>query len=260
MSREDILKKIKGNYPLTSSINRLASLLRGVYMKLFFTYYGGKYRIAPRYPKPKHDTIIEPFAGSAGYSIRYPHKKIKLLDINPRIIGTWQYLIKVKEREILALPEVFEDVRELNICQEAKWLAGFWCNKGSAEPRNKPSTWMKSGVHPNSQWGAAIKHRIASQLKDIRHWEASLGSFQDIKNEKATWFIDPPYSAVAGRHYTYNEIDYENLAEWSRNRKGQKIVCEMQGANWLPFETFHTAKALEGPRGGKKIKEVVWLG
>ncbi len=227
-------------------------------MKLFFTYYGGKFRIAKRYPKPEHDSIIEPFAGSAGYSIRYPHLKIKLLDKNPRIIGTWNYLIKVKESEILALPEIFDDVRETNVCQEAKWLMGLWCNKGSSEPHNKPSTWMKSGVRPNSQWGLAIKNRIAVQLENIRHWKAALGSFADIDNEQATWFIDPPYSAAAGRLYTYNEINYPELSQWCRERMGQKIVCEMEGADWLPFKPFYLSKGLEGPRGKKKVREAIW--
>lgn len=44
-------------------------------LKPFFTYFGGKYRIAPRYPKPQYNTIIEPFAGSAGYSLRYPERE-----------------------------------------------------------------------------------------------------------------------------------------------------------------------------------------
>ena len=227
-------------------------------MKLFFTYYGGKYRIALRYPVPQHAVIIEPFAGSAGYSVRYPHKKVKLLDKNPRVVGVWQYLIKVSEIEILELPDVFDDVRSLNVCEEARWLIGLWCNKGSCEPRNVASTWMKSGVRPNSQWGAAIKQRIASQLKFIRHWQIALGCFTDIENETASWFIDPPYSSAAGRLYTYNEIDYLALADWCRERKGQKIVCEMEGANWLPFKTFHTSKGLEGPKGKKKVKEVLW--
>jgi hypothetical protein len=34
-------------------------------LKPFIRLYGGKYRAAPRYPKPLHDT---PFAGAAGYS------------------------------------------------------------------------------------------------------------------------------------------------------------------------------------------------
>lgn len=102
-------------------------------MKLFFTYYGGKYRIAKRYPQPAHETIIEPFAGSAGYSIRHSAKNVKLFDLNERVCGTWNFLIKAKASEIMTLPELFDDVRDLKICQEAKWLIGYWCNKGSCE-------------------------------------------------------------------------------------------------------------------------------
>ena len=230
-------------------------------MKLwpFFTYYGGKYRIAPRYPKPLYDSIIEPFAGSAGYSLRYPQKAVFLYDVNPRIVSVWQYLLKVSESEILNLPELFEDLREVkNISQEAKWLIGFWCNKGSCEPRNRPSIWMKSGIRPNSQWGQAIKQRIASQLASIRHWKVLNRGYDDIENITATWFIDPPYSCDAGRLYTYDQIDYVRLKDYCLNRNGQTIVCESDGANWLPFEPFVTAKGLEGPKGKKKIKEVIW--
>ena len=228
-------------------------------LKPFFTYYGGKYRIAPRYPKPKYQQIIEPFCGSAGYSITHNSKTVLLYDLNERIVGTWNYLINVSEKEILNLPEIFEDVRTLKVTQEAKWLIGFWCNKGSCEPRNMPSTWMKSGINPNSQWGSAIKTRIASQLKDIRHWKCEQKDYSTLENQpQSTWFIDPPYSAKAGRLYTYSEIDYLHLAEWCKNRLGQTIVCEMQGASWLPFEKFYTAKGLEGPKGKKQIKEVIW--
>jgi hypothetical protein len=36
-----------------------------VSLRPFWRYYGGKWRAAPRYPRPTHDTIIEPFAGAA---------------------------------------------------------------------------------------------------------------------------------------------------------------------------------------------------
>ncbi len=224
----------------------------------FFTYYGGKYRIAKRYPKPKFETLIEPFCGSAGYALRYPQKQVKLYDLNERIVGVWNYLINVTEKEILDLPEIFEDVRLLNIAPEAKWLIGFWCNKGSCEPRNMPSTWMKSGIRPNSQWGKAIKNRISNQLSFIRHWKCKNRSYNELDNQKATWFIDPPYSSSAGRLYTHNKIDYSQLADFSLTRKGQTIVCEMDGANWLSFKPFFIAKGLEGPKGKKKINEVIF--
>lgn len=230
-------------------------------LKPFFTYYGGKYRIAPRYPAPLHPRVVEPFCGSAGYALTYNRKTVLLYDLNERIVGTWNYLINVSEKEIYSLPEIFDDVRHLKVAQEAKWLIGYWCNKGSCEPRNMPSTWMKSGVRPNSQWGPAIKERIASQLREIRHWKCELKDFNDLENESpSTWFVDPPYSAKAGRLYTYSEIDYQALSTWCRRRLGQTIVCEMQGASWLPFKPFHTAKGLEGPKGKKRIKEVIWTG
>ncbi len=227
-------------------------------LKPFFTYYGGKYRISPYYPKPIFNRIIEPFAGSAGYSLRHYQKEVCLYDINERVVGVWNYLIRATPNEILILPEIIEDVRLLDIPQEAKWLIGFWCNKGSCEPRNKPSTWMKSGIRPNSQWGEAIKHRIASQLQFIRHWKCELKSYLDVNQSEATWFIDPPYSSSAGRLYTYDSIDYNVLGDWCKNRQGQKIVCEMEGANWLDFSPFIRAKGLEGPKGKKTIYESMW--
>lgn len=32
-------------------------------LKPFWRYYGGKWRAAPSYPAPLHNTIVEPFAG-----------------------------------------------------------------------------------------------------------------------------------------------------------------------------------------------------
>lgn len=229
-----------------------------VRLKPFFTYYGGKYRIAPKYPRPKYARLVEPFAGSAGYSLRYPEKKVWLYDLNEHVIGVWDYLICASEREILRLPDQITDVRDLKIVQEAKWLIGFWCNKGSTEPRNKPSTWMKSGIRPNSQWGPAIKTRIASQLCYIRHWKCRIQSYQNITNIQATWFVDPPYSGSAGRLYTYNQIDYNELARFCEQRKGQVLVCEQQGATWLPFKPFCRAKSLEGPKGKSSLVEAIW--
>jgi len=49
-------------------------------MKLrpFWRYYGGKFRAAPRYPTPTHKTIVEPFAGAAGYSLRVDDLRVHL--------------------------------------------------------------------------------------------------------------------------------------------------------------------------------------
>lgn len=227
-------------------------------LKLFFTYFGGKWRIARHYPSPKRKTVIEPFAGSAGYSLHYPHLKVHLYDKDPIICGVWDYLIKAKESEILSLPLEVIDLRETKLPQESKWLIGFWLNKGHVSPCNMPSKWMRDKWRPNSFWGEAIRSRIASQLQHIRHWTVQNKSYAEIENQDATWFVDPPYQ-VSGISYRFNDVDFSHLGEWCQSRHGQVVVCEQDGAAWLPFIDFRTVKALEGKKGAKKSREVVWL-
>ncbi len=60
-------------------------------LRPFFGYYGGKWRDAIKhYPEPQHDTIVEPFAGSAGYSLRYANRKVILCEIDPVLASVWQ--------------------------------------------------------------------------------------------------------------------------------------------------------------------------
>jgi len=228
-------------------------------IKPFFTYFGGKWRVSPRYPRPLHAAIIEPFAGSAGYSLRYPQHQVRLYDIDPVICGVWDYLIRVSPEEVMSLPLLFDCVDEIDAPQEAKWLIGFWLNKGTVHPSKTPSKWMRDyqSRQPGTYWGERIRERIASQVSGIRHWTISQSSYADISDQYAVWFVDPPYQ-VAGTAYKFHHVDYASLGAWCRNRTGQVIVCENEGAGWLPFEPFRTVKGLEGTRGGKKSKEVVW--
>ena len=45
-----------------------------------FSYYGSKSKLVDYYPPPKFDKIIEPFAGSARYSLKYWQNDILLID------------------------------------------------------------------------------------------------------------------------------------------------------------------------------------
>src|SRR5215467_11108398 len=107
-------------------------------LRPFFGYFGGKWRDALKhYPAPAHDTVVEPFAGSAGYSIRYAHSKIVLCELDPILSEVWRYLLRVKPREVMRLPDIplGGTLNDLNIGQEAKWLIGFWLNRGTESPR-----------------------------------------------------------------------------------------------------------------------------
>ena len=227
----------------------------------FFGFYGGKWRDSPKhYPAPKHEVIVEPFAGSAGYALRYNNRKVILCEVDEVLAGIWTYLITVKASEIRAIPDLEpgQTVTDLAICQEAQWLVGFWMNRGASRPRKAPSKWMREGIRPGSFWGERVRETIASQVDLIRHWQIHNVSYEQCPYDgPATWFIDPPYEA-AGRHYHYGSegIDFDQLATWSQARRGQVIVCENAGAVWLPFQELAHVKTT---RAGSRSREVAWV-
>lgn len=228
----------------------------------FFTFYGGKNRAAKHYPEPSHSLIIEPFAGSAGYAMRYPDRQVLLRDMDSIVIGTWQYLISVSERDILALPDITagQTVQDLPVCQEARWLIGWWLNKGSAQPKRKPSSFMLNYPQGGPYWGERVRTRIAAQLPAIRHWKAEQGDYKSCPNASATWFIDPPYE-LHGRHYRHSSsgIDYLSLAAWCRSRRGQVLVCEADDAAWLPFSPLIGIDGNEGRQKKNRARvEALW--
>jgi hypothetical protein len=227
----------------------------------FFGFYGGKWRDAIKhYPSPREKTIVEPFAGSAGYSLRYHERNVILCEIDPVLAAIWAYLIRVRPAEVLSIPDLGHDqtVDDLRVAQEAKWLIGFWLNRGVSTPRKSPSRWMRDGIRPGSFWGARVRQTIAQQVTKIRHWRILNRNYYDAPAiDSATWFIDPPYQC-AGRHYRFSsdEIDYKKLGAWCKDRKKQVIVCENDGANWLPFSPLADVKTT---RAGRRSKEVIWL-
>jgi len=231
-------------------------------LRPFFGFYGGKWRDSLKhYPAPLHGTIVEPFAGSAGYSVRYASRRVVLCEIDPIIAGVWRYLIRVKPAEILSIPDLAPDssVDDLKVCEEAKWLVGLWLNRGVASPRKRPSKWMRDHIRPGSFWGDRVRGTIASQVASIRHWKIIEASYEDCPDlGTATWFVDPPYE-LAGRHYRFGAkgIDYAHLAEWCQSRPGQVVVCENDGASWLPFEPLADVKTT---RSTRRSIEVVWVG
>jgi hypothetical protein len=226
-----------------------------VILRPFFSYFGSKWRTVPLYPRPTWNTIVEPFAGSASYSLHYPDRGVLLYDSDPVIAGLWAWLIDVPEDDIMALPiDIPTTVDALDVCQEAKWLIGFWCNKGTTRPSHTPSKWMRSGVDPTQYWGANIRERVASQLQHIRHWRVRCDTYLNAYSGLfGTWFIDPPYNNAAGRRYVESAVDYESVAAFAKARLGQVIVCEQEGADWMPFRPLAAAQTTRG-----RSKEVVW--
>lgn len=238
-------------------------------MRPFFSFFGSKWRSAPHYPAPRHAALVEPFAGSAGYATRYPDREVILIEKDETIAALWAYLIAARPEEIRALPLLTNDqtVDDLHCVDEAKFLIGFWINKASTVPKKSPSVWIRKNdelykkYSIDQWWGVKIRERVATQVDQIKHWRLVVGSYENAPEIEATWFIDPPYEK-AGKHYRHKSsaLDFDVLGMWCRERRGQVLVCENEGAAWLPFETFKTVKAMEGRQRTGKSVEVLWTG
>lgn len=198
-----------------------------------WTYYGKKKKLAKHYPAPLYDKIIEPFAGAAQYSLYGDNwkKDVLLIDKYDVIIDLWKYLINATPQDILSLPDMSEGENvdtHTHLCKEEKYLIGFCINSGSAQPKKtvkKFNCWNRSKIS------------IAENLYKIKHWKVQQGTYADIPNEPATWYVDSPYFS-GGKWYRHSslKLDFNHLGEWSKSREGQVIVCENTKAAWLPFE------------------------
>ena len=214
-----------------------------------WSYYGSKSKVIRHYPSPKFGKVIEPFAGSARYALRFFDHDVLLVDKYKTVVDVWHYLQQASEKDILGLPTLKEGERISEIktlSQPEKDLLGFLA-AASVSPRDKVSVMAANAKGRPRQ----LKY-IAGHLYKIRHWKIVHGDYRDIENQEATWFIDPPYQ-VGGHAYVENKIDYVFLADWCKSRYGQSIVCENTQANWLPF---YSMVDLAGAMG--KSTEAIW--
>lgn len=197
-----------------------------------FSYYGSKSKIVDYYPPPKHKRIIEPFAGSARYSLKYWQNDVTLIDKYENVIKVWQWLKECSEDDINGLPRLKkgDDIRKMNLSDAEFLFLSFACSAGSSSPRYTVSKFGEQNA--KTLYSNTLKH-----LHKIKHWEIKLGSYDELENVEATWFIDPPYQ-FGGHEYKHSnkQINFTELAEWCKTRRGQTIVCENTKANWLSFK------------------------
>lgn len=232
------------------------------FLRPFWRYYGGKWRAAPRYPAPEFDTLIEPFAGAAGYSLRYPDRNVVLIEKYEVIHGIWKWLIRVSAEEVLAIPEV-DSTDDLPgwVHPAARCLVGFCLNDATTSPSKTLSAGKKrnrANGKKTEGWSAERRTRVAEQVGRIRHWDIRLGDYTTAPRTRATYFVDPPYSGSAGRCYIHDDVDFAALSGWCRRQRGQIIVCENAGADWLPFRPFATFRPSLVNKAGSE--EVIWTG
>jgi len=195
-----------------------------------FSYYGSKSKIVDYYPPPKYGKIIEPFAGSARYSLKYWDREITLVDKYRPVIDAWLYLRSASISDINNLPKLKpnDNIDNFDISIGEKSLLSFLVNVGN--------TGRKSMTERSFNQYEGQMRNIKESLFKIKHWNIICDDYKNLTNNEQTWFIDPPYQ-YGGNEYKENnkKIDFGSLAEWCRSRNGHIIVCENTKANWLPF-------------------------
>lgn len=230
-----------------------------------FKWFGSKWLSSKRYPAPRYDVIVEPFAGSAGYSLRYgAGKTVILYESDPHLLFLWDWLIReASEQDILNIPiGVSEgtDIRTLGLSIGQQLLLKSW-----QRTNNVGNCWTISpwGNLPG-QWTANTRVRVASEFSIVRGWKIFKDGFTGLSSiVPATRFIDPPYQ----HNYKYRSppIDYSSLGALVSQLPGQTIVCEAvcpkTGAvpDWLPFEPF--GKSVTSRRKSTQShhsKEMIW--
>jgi site-specific DNA-adenine methylase len=206
-----------------------------------FSYYGSKSKIVQYYPRPTTNQIIEPFAGSARYALRYFEQDVWLNDSYQVIADIWTWIINASQSDIDQLPEltIGDDLRDFKQLSEVeRQLLGFAVQRGVATPGNKCNKRCAGLDKRNTRRQTEcryLKQRLTKYQGKIRHWKVTSLDYRELPNQDATWYIDPPYQ-FGGEHYKRNKVDYPALAEWCKSRNGQPIVCENSKADWLPFK------------------------
>lgn len=115
-----------------------------------FYYLGRKKRIAGLYPEPIEPFIVEPFAGSAAYSLQGNRweRDVIINDINPITCGVWRYLQQATVYDIESLPnfqqgDKLSDVSSLS--EDERWLIAFHINPGSNQRSNVVTEFSRWG-------------------------------------------------------------------------------------------------------------------
>lgn len=242
-------------------------------MRPFFRHFGGKWLLSRKLSPPKYDHIIEPFAGGAGYSVRYgAGLRVDLYDVDPVTCEIWRWLLNATPAQVLDLPvqPLWDraDVRELGLEPGAEYLIRRWLTMMGSPSNTRLAPvfcrYGKEGKALGSFWSERVKQRIADQLPMIRRWSIHQLPYTEIDTSTvAHWEVDPPYQHNVSGRSTYGKasgVDYTELADWCRTLKGEVIVHEQHGADWLPFETLTTTAPGGRAKAGKRSKahEIIW--
>lgn len=234
-----------------------------------FKWFGSKWLSSRVLPAPKHEVLVEPYAGGAAYALRHSELGVVLCEREKNLVALWPWLIReATDQDVREIPlgvPVGTDIRTLGLSQGQALLLKSWQRTNNVGDCWTISPW---GNRPG-QWTANTRARVAEEIGAVKHWQfcddidgTSLIETFDLA---ATWFVDPPYQ----HNYRYGQppLDYGRLAAAIVARKDHLIVCEAAckktglRPDWLPFKEFGTrVTSRRGKHSRGKSLELFWEG
>ncbi len=235
-----------------------------------FKWFGSKWSLAKRLPLPECDTIIEPFAGGAGYSLRHHEHFVTIAETDKHIHALWRWLIDdATESLIREIPiNLTEgaDIRTFGLSAGQATLVKSWQRTNNIGDCWTVSPW---GNKPG-QWTANTRARVSEEVAAIKHWRLAYDGFRlleegcemEARASAATWLIDPPYEF----NYQYRQdFDHTRLHHLARRLPGQIIACEAREPKtgrmpeWLPFRDFTRSITSRRAKGNHThSSELIW--
>lgn len=208
-----------------------------------FPYFGSKKRIASLYPAPVYPLVIEPFAGSMAYSCYWRPEKAVGFEADERVVALWGRMLTITGDE--PAPCIGTQTDDLLVK-----LMSYSEHALTSGTMTVTSRMVRDWESLHRRWA-----REAEWMID--HLTVIHDDYTAADDIEATWFIDPPYQRANRRGYRFggSTIDFDELAAWCKSRRGQVIVCEQEGADWLPFVPLTDVATHRGSRSA----EIVWF-
>jgi DNA adenine methylase len=217
-----------------------------------FRYPGGKTWLIPtvrqwlKQEKKTINTLVEPFAGGGIVSLTAAFEKLAekiiMVELDEEIAAVWEVILNGKNKWLadkiysfeLSIANVkaelenphkqLQDIAFCTILKNRIFHGGILA-KGSGMIKNGEngkgiaSRWYPKTLHDRILAIGYVKNKI-----DFISGDAFESIEQNLGNENAFFFIDPPYTVAGKRLYTYYDIDHKRLFELTSNIKGKFMM------------------------------------
>lgn len=163
-------------------------------MKPLFHYSGSKRMLAKKYPQLPKGQLIELFAGSMGYSFYYERPAIGF-EINPRIVGVYDYLKEVEPAVLLSFLEELQTKAEVLLCDlnltDRRFIDFLSLNYGGVVTgRLGKNKLLPSRRKLNLE---AFECALYFYKEHITVYQVDTLKYAPLPRKDCVYFIDPPY-------------------------------------------------------------------